>query len=59
MFLILQSMPDTDRQEWLDVLADESISHIAITRALRRRGHDIGRIAVQRYRMDGLVHREP
>jgi len=58
MHRILASMSPEDRAEWKEVLADPNISTPAISRGLSKRGYQIGRIAIQRYRNGEMAHRE-
>lgn len=57
MIVILNSMNVAQRKEWVEMLGDDDITSESIARGLGRRGYNIGRIAVQRYRDGNLVHR--
>lgn len=47
---LLAKMDKAERAEVLAVLADPEVAHSPITRALNRRGYDIGVTAVTRHR---------
>lgn len=47
---ILASMSEEDGSALLDALADKSIRHVDITRALNAEGYDISESSVRRHR---------
>jgi len=51
----ISQMDDTDRKELLDALDDVTISSAAISRALKRRGHNISASAIAQYRRGEIV----
>ena len=48
--IILEQLDEQDRQDLLDAINDHTIQATTITRVLKKRGFDIGRKCINRYR---------